>query len=138
MVRGSRRGKRESRIMSHERFLAWQVAHELALELFRVTDRWPREERFGVTIQLRRAALSVPTNIAEGAAKRGAREFSVSWTSPSAHLRRSYLLRFSRDYGLLNRESWATLEALRSRAAQLTWKLYLAVSSQARRQVLPG
>jgi four helix bundle protein len=125
--------------MPYERFLAWQVAHELALELFRVTDRWPREERFGVTIQLRRAALSVPTNIAEGAAKRGAREFRRFLDIALGSLAEvSYLLRFSRDYGLLNRESWATLEALRTRAAQLTWKLYLAVSSQARRQVLPG
>jgi four helix bundle protein len=125
--------------MPYERFLAWQVAHELALELFRVTDRWPREERFGVTIQLRRAALSVPTNIAEGAAKRGAREFRRFLDIALGSLAEvSYLLRFSRDYGLLNRKSWATLEALRTRAAQLTWKLYLAVSSQARRQVLPG
>jgi four helix bundle protein len=95
--------------MSHERFLAWQVAHELALELLRVTDRWPREERFGVTIQLRRAALSVPTNIAEGAAKRGAREFRRFLDIALGSLAEvSYLLRFSRDYGLLNRESWAT------------------------------
>jgi hypothetical protein len=52
-------------MMPYERFQAWQLSHQLALEVYRITDGWPKEERFGVTIQLRRAALSAPTNIAE-------------------------------------------------------------------------
>jgi four helix bundle protein len=40
-----------------------------------VTESWPVAERFGLTIQVRHAALSIPTNIAEGAANRGHREF---------------------------------------------------------------
>jgi four helix bundle protein len=62
-------------MMAFERLEAWRVAHELALAVFAQTDRWPRTELYGVTAQVRRAALSVPTNIAEGAAKRGEREF---------------------------------------------------------------
>jgi hypothetical protein len=68
-------------MMPYERFEAWQMAHELALEIYRITDRWPKEERFGITIQLRRAALSAPTNIAEGApsvAIRSSGAFSIS------------------------------------------------------------
>jgi hypothetical protein len=52
--------------MAFERLEAWRVAHELALAVFAQTDRWPRTELYGVTAQVRRAALSVPTNIAEG------------------------------------------------------------------------
>jgi four helix bundle protein len=118
-------------MMPYERFQAWQAAHDLALEVYRLTDRWPREERFGLTIQLRRAALSAAANIAEGTAKRGRREFRRFLDISLGSLAEvSYLLRFSRDYGLLGEEAWRTLEALRSRAGRKTWSLYSAVSRQ--------
>lgn len=49
---------------------AWKAAHELALDVYRVTKVFPRDERFGLTAQLRRAAVSVVSNIAEGAGRR--------------------------------------------------------------------
>jgi four helix bundle protein len=119
-------------MMPYERFLAWKVAHELALAIYRETDRWPRAERFGLTIQLRRAALSAAANIAEGASKRGRREFRRYLDITLGSLAEvSYLLRFSEDYGLLGQEAWASLEAIRSEAGRLTWSLYSAVSRQA-------
>jgi four helix bundle protein len=120
-------------MMPYERFEAWQVAHELALEVYRVTDGWPKEERFGLTIQLRRAALSAPTNIAEGAAKRGNREFRRFLDIALGSLSEvSYLLRFSRDRELLTPESWLELETLRNRSGQLTWRLYRSISDAVR------
>jgi four helix bundle protein len=118
-------------MMPYERFEAWQMAHELALEIYRITDRWPKEERFAVTIQLRRAALSAPTNIAEGAAKRGnkRRFLDIALGSLSEV---SYLLRFSRDRGLLTPDSWLAVESLRARTGRVTWRLYLAVSRASR------
>ncbi len=124
-------------MMPYERFGAWQAAHRLVLKIYEVTDRWPKEERFCLTIQLRRAALSVPTNIAEGAAKRGAREFRRFLDIALGSLSEvSYLLRFSRDRGLLAPESWLELETLRNRTGQLAWQLYRAVSLEARE--MPG
>ena len=124
-------------MMPYERFEAWQVAHQLALEIYGVTDHWPKEERFGLTIQLRRAALSAPTNIAEGAAKRGTREFRRSLDVALGSLSEvSYLLRFSRDRGLLAQESWLAIEAVRSRAGRLTWRLYAAVSRASDRNTM--
>jgi four helix bundle protein len=121
-------------MIAYERFDAWRAAHVLALELYRATDSWPRCERFGLTIQVRRAALSVPTNIAEGAAKRGPREFRRFLDIALGSLAElSYLLRFSRDYGLLTEESWLTLEAHRDRTGRLTWGLYHAVSNATKR-----
>ena len=117
-------------MIAYERFDAWRAAHQLALELYRATDGWPRHERWGLTIQLRRAALSVPTNIAEGAAKRGAREFRRFLDIARGSLAElSYLLRFSRDYGLLTEASWLTLETQRDQTGRLTWGLYHAVSN---------
>jgi four helix bundle protein len=119
-------------MMPYERLLAWQVAHELALKLFRVTDAWPARERYGITAQLRRAALSAATNIAEGSAKRGSKEFRRFLDIALGSLAEvSYLLRFSRDYGLLTTPAWTSLEEFRTRVGQLTWSLYAAVSKRA-------
>jgi four helix bundle protein len=121
-------------MMPYEKFEAWHIAHELALEIYRVTDAWPKEERFGLTLQLRRAALSAPTNIAEGAAKRGNREFRRFLDIALGSLSEvSYLLRFSRDRELLTPESWLELETLRTRSGQLTWGLYRSISRAASR-----
>jgi four helix bundle protein len=49
----------------------WRKAHACVVESYRLTAAFPREELFGLTSQLRRAAVSVPANIAEGFVKRG-------------------------------------------------------------------
>jgi four helix bundle protein len=51
---------------SHRNSVAWQKGMALAAVIYRVTQRFPVDERFGLTNQLRRAAVSVPSNIAEG------------------------------------------------------------------------
>ena len=54
----------------------WQRSMRLAKEIYKVTQRFPADERFGLINQLRRAAVSVPSNLAEGHARFGAGEFS--------------------------------------------------------------
>jgi four helix bundle protein len=60
-------------MMPYEKFEAWKVTHKLALEIYRITTQWPPSERYQLTAQTRRAALSAPTNIAEGALQNTAR-----------------------------------------------------------------
>jgi four helix bundle protein len=55
---------------------AWQTARHLVSEIYRLTQHFPKQEVFGLTLQLRRAAISVPSNIAEGAARHGNKEFA--------------------------------------------------------------
>ena len=59
---------------SHEDLDVWQAAVQLAKDLYRTTSGFPREERFGLTTQMRKATVSIASNIAEGAARRSTRE----------------------------------------------------------------
>ncbi len=95
-------------MIAYERLTAWRLAHRLALEVYSASDRWPRAELYGVTAQTRWAALSVPTNIAEGAAKRGRLEFGRYLNIALGSLAElAYLLRFARDRHLLQNAEWA-------------------------------
>ena len=60
----------------HYKLEAWKEAMALVSAIYRVTQDFPKDEIFGLTSQLRRAAVSVPSNIAEGAARHGSREFA--------------------------------------------------------------
>jgi four helix bundle protein len=53
----------------------WEKAHQLTLEVYRATNRFPREELYGLTSQMRRCSASIGANIAEGCGKRGNNEF---------------------------------------------------------------
>jgi len=60
----------------HYKLEAWKRARELVLSVYKLTQTFPKEELFGLAAQMRRAAVSVPSNIAEGAAREGEREFA--------------------------------------------------------------
>jgi four helix bundle protein len=55
---------------SFEDLLVWQKAHAFVLEIYRLTDTFPKNELFALTSQMRRAAISIPANIAEGFKRR--------------------------------------------------------------------
>ena len=59
----------------HHNLEAWSKAVELVTDIYRGTERFPKEERYGLTSQIRRAAISIPANIAEGAGRRSKKEF---------------------------------------------------------------
>jgi four helix bundle protein len=54
-----------------EDLLVWQKAHQFVLDIYRLTKTFPKDETYGLVSQLRRAAVSIPANIAEGFRKRG-------------------------------------------------------------------
>lgn len=56
---------------SFKDLIVWQKSHALVLEVYKLTRRLPKEELFGLVSQMRRAAVSVPANIAEGFKRRG-------------------------------------------------------------------
>jgi four helix bundle protein len=117
-------------MVPYERFDSWKLTHKLALAIYDASDRWPVQERYGLTAQIRRAALSVATNIAEGSAKRGPREFRRYLDIALGSLSEvSYLLRFSRDRRILSLEEFQALDDLRDQAGKLTWRLCASMAS---------
>lgn len=61
--------------MHHKELKIWNLAMDYVVEIYDVVKTFPREEIYGLTSQLKRAAVSVPSNIAEGAARRGRNEY---------------------------------------------------------------
>jgi len=67
--------KRQATVSSHRDLLVWQKAMVLVEKVYRMTKSFPQEERFGLSSQIQRAAVSIPSNIAEGQARQSTAEF---------------------------------------------------------------
>jgi four helix bundle protein len=63
-------------MMTHKDLDVWKMGIDLVEKVYRITERFPKEEQFGLTSQLRRAAVSISSNIAEGAARNSKREYA--------------------------------------------------------------
>ncbi len=59
----------------HRKLDVWQMAMDFVTQIYRATESFPREEKYSLTDQMRRAAVSIPSNIAEGAARQTKKEF---------------------------------------------------------------
>ena len=92
-------------IKGFQDLVVWQKAHGLVLEVYRLTNLFPRSEQFGMVSQLRRAAYSVPANLAEGYGRRSTREllqFLAISNGSAEELR--YFLILSRDLRYISPE----------------------------------
>jgi len=90
----------------------WSKAHNLTLELYRISRGFPREETYGITSQLRRAAVSIGANLAEGCARRTSTElarFVRIATGSASEL--DYHLPLSRDLGFMAADEFASASA---------------------------
>ena len=98
----------------------WQKAHAMVLEVYRVTGSFPKEERFGVVSQLRRAAYSIPANIAEGFGRRSTKELLQCLTIANGSLEEvRYFVLLSRDLGYLHKEQIQKLNDQLDSVAQM-------------------
>ena len=86
--------------------IVWQKAHEFVLGVYGVTKIFPKEELFGLTSQLRRAAVSIPANIAEGYRKRGKRDKARFFNIAEGSLEECYYyMILANDLGYANTEN---------------------------------
>ena len=92
--------------------IVWEKSHRLTLEIYRVTERFPKHEQYGLTSQIRRCSASMGANIAEGCGKRSNNEFQryLQIASGSAS-ELDYHLLLSRDLSFLQEAEYQALKA---------------------------
>jgi four helix bundle protein len=101
----------------------WQKAHQLVLAVYRDTTAFPVEERFGLTAHLRKTALSIPSNIAEGCGRETERELGrfLSIAAGSAS-ELDYQLLLARDLGYLPTDAHLALTAQVSEVRRMLYR----------------
>lgn len=95
----------------HEKLEVWETSMDLVVDIYKETDTFPKEEKFGLTSQIRKAAVSVPANIAEGAARQSKKEFAhfLSNAQGSASELSTELL-IARRLNYLGEENYVTMQ----------------------------
>lgn len=107
----------------------WQEAHQLVLSVYRMSGTFPAEERYGLTSQIRRAAVSVAANIAEGFKRKGKRDKMRFYNLSEASLEEvKYYLVLARDLNYA-----ADTEPLTNQAESVSRMLYRLIESISKR-----
>jgi four helix bundle protein len=109
----------------------WKKAHDLTLELYRVSQRFPREEMYGITGQLRRAAVSIRANLAEGCGRRTSNELArfvrVAMGSASEL---DYHILLCRDIGLMSSDDFSISTAKLTEVRKMLTSFLQSVEEQ--------
>ena len=118
----------------------WQLAHALAKRVYEMTRDFPSDERFGLTSQLRRAALSVPTNIAEGSQRGRGQAFGNFLSIAAGSLAETeYLILFANEMGYISaqhrKELFAAVTKLAPKIRTLQAQAYAVKTSSAKNQL---
>jgi four helix bundle protein len=110
---------------SYRQLIVWQVADDLVFQVYQVTKDFPGSELYGMVSQLRRAAVSIPCNIVEGAGRQGKNETRHFVNiALGSFAETEYLLQLSHRLGYLNEKQLAGLATLTSRLGALLWKFF--------------
>ena len=116
----------------------WQHAQKLAVECGKAAKRFPDEERSTLGDQLRRAAFSVPLNIAEGSARKGAKEFRRFLDTARGSLAEvQTALELASELDCLTKDEYERLDAIATETAKTLWGLLRKIGDAANRFPVP-
>ncbi|HYB74062.1 MAG TPA: four helix bundle protein [Candidatus Sulfotelmatobacter sp.] len=120
----------------HKKLDLWKLSMDHAVQVYKVTERFPQEERYGITGQIRRAGISIPSNIAEGAARQTRKEFvNYLHMAQGSLSEMDTLLELAKRLEFLPLEDWNTLDNDMERMDKMLSGL---IRHQKRLQVTPG
>ncbi len=119
---------------SYRDLKAWQHAKRLSVEIGKAVQRFPEEERLALAEQLRRAAYSVALNIAEGASRRGSKEFRRFLDTARGSLSEvQTALEIADEMGYLPEGEYERLDAIATETAKTTWGLLRKITDSMKR-----
>ncbi|MFP4473266.1 MAG: four helix bundle protein [Candidatus Omnitrophota bacterium] len=108
----------------------WQKAHEIAKFIYICSRLFPKEDLYGITSQVRRASLSVPTNIVEGYSRRSDKEFLNFLNIAYGSLAETeYLISFCHELKFLRQEDYDHLSRLMKETGALLWKFMQTIKA---------
>ena len=114
--------------MNYTKLILWQKADELAYQVYLVSRTFPKEEMCGITGQIRRAALSIPTNIVEGVGRQGKNETKQFTNIALGSLAETeYLLSFCKKLNYLKEKEFDVLIKLKEEVGALLWGFFIVV-----------
>ena len=97
----------KEKVMTFRDLKVWQKTHLLVLEVYRITNNFPKEEKFGLVSQLRRSVTSIATNIVEGHRRKSRKEFLYFLNLSDSSLEETkYHLMLSKDLAYLPQEKF--------------------------------
>ena len=110
---------------------AWQLADKLTMQIYKLTKDFPKEELYGITSQLRRAAVSVPANIAEGATRNSAKEYlQFLYIAKGSLAEAEYLIHLSHNLGYLTDSDFSHVDIMRTECAKTLYGLISSVGKE--------
>jgi len=110
---------------------AYQLADSLVLDIYKATKDFPKDELYGLTSQLRRAAVSVPANIVEGSSRQHKRDYlNFLYTSRGSLAETGYLLELAGKLGYLPVEEFKKIEEIRLEVSKTLYGLICAVTKE--------
>ena len=90
------------KFISVEETPVWQLSHELTLKIYKITDKFPKSETYGLTSQIRRSASSIPANISEGFYRNSTKELiQFLFNARGSYGETLYHLRLGKDLGYI-------------------------------------
>lgn len=97
-------------MQDYRKLQVWQRSHYLTIEIYQITNNFPREEMFGLTSQIKRATSSVPANIAEGCGRNSNKDFAQFLNISLGSLNEStYFVLLAKDLNYINVELFEKL-----------------------------
>ncbi len=98
------------KIRSFADLVAWKEAHKLAVIVYKTTDKFPQKETYTLTNQVRRSAISISSNIAEGFSRQGQKEkLQFYYTAKRSLTELQNQLLLSKDVGYISKETFSQL-----------------------------
>jgi four helix bundle protein len=109
---------------SYRDLIVWQKAYSLCLEVYKAAKDFPRSEEYGLTSQLRRCSVSIPSNIAEGYNRKGRKEYvQFLHTAYGSLAELQTQLMLAKDIGYLPSDHFAKLYEGADEVGKMLWKM---------------